>query len=134
MKRKRKCRAVDEAKSVKRSKIHNVQIPHPVLDKYYRRVTSLRDYLLAALSPTSRHRKNLSKERTSVQNDDLTCVQALLDAIVVCSVQAQSSTASHAHVQESDRRSYSQQVAESTGESISKSQMTSQAEVGADTQ
>jgi len=129
MKRKRKCRAVDDVKSVKKPKINNVHISHPVLEKYYGQVTTLRDYLLAALSPTSRQRKNLLK-RTSKPNDDTALVQELLDGIVVCSVQAISSTATRTHVKDSDRRTYSQQVAESTGESVSKSQMTSQAEVG----
>lgn len=128
MKRKRKYRADDDVNSVKRHKTNNVQISHPVLEKYYGQVSTLRDYLLAALPSTSRHRKNLLR-RNSTPNDDTPLVQELLDGIIVCNVQAKSSTATRAHVKDSDRRTYSQQMAESTGESVSKSQMTSQAEV-----
>lgn len=129
MKRKRKSRADEIPNAVKRLRTDNSKISHPVLKKYYRRVTTLREYLLTALSPTSRQRKNLLARREISQSGDSSGSSDLLDTILVCSVEAGIDTTGP-HVKDSDRRHYSQQVAESTGESIGKSQLTSQAEVG----
>ena len=134
MKRKRKCRGEGVPKPTKRCKTENVQVTHPVLEKYYRRVVTLRNYILATLSRTSRQRKYLLASRKVSQNDDNAAAYDLLDAIVVCSVDSELSKSSAATVNDSDRRHYSQQAAESTGESINKSQLTSQAEVGSRSQ
>lgn len=126
MKRKRKSRIQDDEKPGKRVKTVNAKVCHPVLEKYYRRVTSLREYLFSALASSSRQRKRLLAERVIVDCNNTSTVD-LLDAILVCNVNANPST--RVQVQDSDRRLYSQQVAESTGESVGKSQSISQAEV-----
>jgi hypothetical protein len=125
MKRKRKCHGEPIEATFKRQKLDTNQTSHPVLEKYYRRVVTLREHLLAALPSTSKHRKSALRHCSSKVDDENT--HALLDNVLVCSVTLDHSTRTIVHA--SDHVTFSQAVA-SSERALPKSQGSSQAEVG----
>jgi len=133
MKRKRKGHSDDDHQPNKKQHRDSRGVTHPVLEKYYHRVTSLRDYLLAALPSTSRHRRQVLKRRINGPLDaeetsgPVSCAYALLDDVFVCSTRTAGDA--EASIEPADRMHFSQQYAVSSGGTPSKSQTPSQAEV-----
>lgn len=133
MKRKRKPHGGDIASPVKRTRREiEKTVEHCVLGRYYRRVLSLREYLVEALPTTSKHRKNAFKRRkawsATIEEEELREAHNLLDTVLVCSVQADDSK--YAQIQPADHLQFSQQVAgSSVTSSLNPSQKPSQAEV-----
>jgi len=133
MKRKRAGHSDDGHQPHKRQHRDSREVTHPVLEKYYYHVTSLRDYLLAALPTTSKHRRQVLKRRINGSLDaeetldPVSCAYALLDDVFVCSTKTAGDA--EACIEPADRLHFSQQYAVSSGGTPSKSQTPSQAEV-----
>jgi len=133
MKRKRRGRSDDGDQPNKKRHRDPRRVTHPVLEKYYHSVTSLRDYLLAALPSASKNRRQILKRRirgssdTEADPDPVSCAYALLDDVFVCSTKTAGDA--DARIEPADRLHFSQQYAISSGGTPSKSQTPSQAEV-----
>lgn len=133
MKRKRKAHAASANEPSKKHKVEANGVSHPVLEKYYRRVATLRDHLLSALPAASKHRRlllhhrALSTKTSEADKDILARSYDILDNVLVCNIEADDS--SRTAVQPLDHLRFSQQVAASSGESIAKSQVSSQTDV-----
>ena len=133
MNRKRKPHSKDGGQPNKKRHRDLRSVTHPVLEKYYHNVTSLRDYLLAALPSTSKHRRQVLKRRSHLSfeteglSNPVSCAYALLDEVFVCSTKEAGDA--EARIEPADRLHFSQQYAVSSGGTPSRSQLPSQAEV-----
>jgi hypothetical protein len=133
MKRKRNGHSDDAHEPNKKCHRETRQVTHPVLEKYYHSVTSLREYLLAALPSASKHRRQILKRRVDKSlaakdiPDTSSCAYALLDDVFVCSTKTAGGAV--ASIEPADRLHFSQQYAVSSGGTPGKTQGPSQAEV-----